>query len=66
MNYSPLNPVKAEKHATEIKKLLTDTFCRDSIGRIRAWKSDTWFKLNELGHTSLDIRKCKCHLPDRY
>lgn len=49
-----------QKHDTEIKTLLISDGCMVN-NQIRRWKHDTWSKINELGHTSLDFNKCSCH-----
>ena len=49
-----------QEHDEDIYNLLKATKCIGSKKNIRAWHKDTWDKINELGHDSLDFFKCKC------
>lgn len=52
---------KKEKHDKEVKEVLKQLGCMDTMGRIRRWDGKkVWAELEKLGHTSLDCDKCKC------
>lgn len=49
-----------EKHDKDVKRVLQEDGCMDSMGRIRAWRRHTADKLSLCGHSSLDHKLCQC------
>jgi len=51
---------KHQTHDNEINRVLKRDGCIDNKNRIRAWHNETWSKLEEAGHDSLNFKICKC------
>jgi hypothetical protein len=51
-----------QKHQDEVTKVLQDTGCMDSQGRIRVWRGKkTLADLEAVGHSSVTFDKCICN-----
>ncbi len=51
----------AERHDTDIKKVLSESGCMDDKGRIRQWRGkEVVPAMARLGHNSLDFNRCQC------
>jgi hypothetical protein len=51
-----------KNHYEEVKKILQEQGCMDSMGRIRRWRGEVVFKaLANAGHTSVGFDTCDCH-----
>jgi len=49
-----------EMHDAEVRGILREHGCMDSLGRVRRWKAEIVEILKAEGHDSLDPFKCSC------
>jgi len=54
-----------ERHEKEVREVLREDRCMDSLGRLRSWHGmRTVVKLEAAGHTNLDFFQCRCRTQD--